>query len=365
MTMKDNVRKFIFKNEFLKNIYKKVGNIKFRYRVYNKIVLPIENYKKGHEKPFFLIYTPEHANLGDHAIALSEQVLLKKIGIDYYEVTTPKLQELEQAGYLKCLDESFVMISGGGNLGQLWPEIENLNRAIVKTVLNSIVVIMPNSIYYYNDDIGKKEFVKSQEIYNSHDSLYLFARERLSYDIMKKAYRNVKLFPDMVLFFDESKNKNNYKNGCIICLREDVEKTLQPIKEKYLIEICGQMFGENVHRSNTVLDYNVSPENRKEELEKKWNEFKNVELVITDRLHGMIFCAITGTKCIVLDSRSPKMKGCYQWIRHLPYIQFVEDIEMIGDAFNKMADAPTIFENNEIMKQMKDLEKEILKLYRC
>ena len=35
----------------------------------------------------FLVLTPEHANLGDHAIAYAEAEMLKKAGIDYVEIT--------------------------------------------------------------------------------------------------------------------------------------------------------------------------------------------------------------------------------------------------------------------------------------
>ena len=48
--------------------------------------------------------------------------------------------------------------------------------------------------------------------------------------------------------------------------------------------------------------------------------------MITDRLHGMVFCAITGTPCIVLSNNHHKVKGTYEWIKHLDYIKYVTDI---------------------------------------
>ena len=64
-----------------------------------------------------MIFTPEHANLGDHAIAYAESILLKKAGINYYEITGKKLYELEQYGYLSILNHATILINGGGNLG--------------------------------------------------------------------------------------------------------------------------------------------------------------------------------------------------------------------------------------------------------
>ncbi len=57
---------------------------------------------------------------------------------------------------------------------------------------------------------------------------------------------------------------------------------------------------------------------------KKWNEFSSVQLVVTDRLHGMVFSAITGTPCIALDNISHKVYGAYQWLSYLPYLRFLQ-----------------------------------------
>ena len=56
-------------------------------------------------------------------------------------------------------------------------------------------------------------------------------------------------------------------------------------------------------------------------------EFADSELVITDRLHGMVFAALTGTPCIVFSNYNHKVKGTYDWISYLPYIKYVESLE--------------------------------------
>ena len=53
-------------------------------------------------------------------------------------------------------------------------------------------------------------------------------------------------------------------------------------------------------------------------------EFCGAELLITDRLHGMVFAALTGTPCIVFSNYNHKVKGTYEWIKYLPYIRYVE-----------------------------------------
>lgn len=45
----------------------------------------------------------------------------------------------------------------------------------------------------------------------------------------------------------------------------------------------------------------------------------------------MIFCAITATPCIAMDNLSGKVKGVYEWLKDLPYINFIENVENISN----------------------------------
>lgn len=64
----------------------------------------------------------------------------------------------------------------------------------------------------------------------------------------------------------------------------------------------------------------VPPSKRRLYVKEKLNEFSKNELVITDRLHGMIFSVITGTPCIAINNLSSKVQGVYRWIQELDYV---------------------------------------------
>jgi pyruvyl transferase EpsI len=68
----------------------------------------------------------------------------------------------------------------------------------------------------------------------------------------------------------------------------------------------------------------------------KLDEFAKSKLVITDRLHGMIFSAITGTPCIVFANSNGKVEAEYQWIQSLPYIRFVSHIGEFAHVMKKI-----------------------------
>jgi pyruvyl transferase EpsI len=109
--------------------------------------------------------------------------------------------------------------------------------------------------------------------------------------------------------------------------------------------------GFEFHYTDTVVPYVISYDMREYELEKKLDEFRSAKLVITDRLHGMIFAAITGTPCVALNNISKKVEGVYQWIKYLDYIkmaQTVDDALLAADALLK-ANLHPIWDNKPLM----------------
>jgi len=86
---------------------------------------------------------------------------------------------------------------------------------------------------------------------------------------------------------------------------------------------------EHIDSKNQVLEYMINVNQRETELNKKWDQFKKVQVVITDRLHGMVFCAITSTPCIVIANYNHKVKDTYAWLKDLNYIKFVNNIDEI------------------------------------
>ncbi len=47
----------------------------------------------------------------------------------------------------------------------------------------------------------------------------------------------------------------------------------------------------------------------------------------------MIFSAIVGTPCIAIDNISHKVKNCYDWLKHLDYIKYCEDVNNLESVF--------------------------------
>ncbi len=321
-------------------------------------ILPIYITKFFHKKTVFLVLTPHHGNMGDHAIAKGVMRLLDQAGISYYEITIDVLSLLRQKHKLGIMNGSCILVNGGGNLGTLWPWVEKLFRDIIETNPRSTILCMPNTVYYEDSDWGHADLKHSLEVYNSHKHLKLYAREKISFDFMKPLYRDVTLIPDIVLSMNESDDEINRK-GCLLCLRHDKEKTRTEQQEKQIVQAVHDLFGENVFFTDMDVGHPVSSKNREQVLEQKYKEFKQAELVITDRLHGMLFAAITGTPCIVFESKSPKIRGCYDWITDLDYITLTDSPEEIKELYPKMPKGTHHYRNDNLLPYFQKLQEDI------
>lgn len=289
-----------------------------------KTILPLN------KKKIYVLNTPLHTNIGDSAIAYVQNSFLEKnFSNDYriVEVTSWELNKFRRTLSYIVRKKDIVTQLGGGNMGVQWFGDEIERRRIIEMFPNNKMIIFPQTIYYGDSEKGKEEFEKSKKIYNAHKDLTIIAREKVSYDIMKKAYDKCKviLTPDIVLSMDGL--KNNYEREYItFCFRKDPEKVLRDEEKEVIIEECKKLTDKLVF-TDMISDKQVTKENRIDIIMDKFKDFQKSKLVITDRLHGMVFCAISGTPCIVFGNYNQKVKGTYDWIKDLDYIKYVDNIE--------------------------------------
>lgn len=316
-----------------------------------------------HPGAVYLVLTPAHDNLGDHAIAYAEARMLKDLGVPYIEVSDDEINSWFRKNCLHVMNGRPILIHGGGNIGSLYPFYEQRMRSIVQKNPRSRILFMPNTMFYGDTEANQKQRLESIELYNRHEGLKLYARESISYEMMKSAYRNVGIAPDMVMYLNQCREGVS-RSGCILCLRKDKERTRSAQVDDQIDEQVKRLFGTNVRNLDMVSPKRISLPEREAELEKQFDAFRHAQLVITDRLHGMIFCAITGTPCIVVNSKSHKVRGCYQWIKDLPYIRFCEDAAQIEDLYRSIPQREWQYDNSKVLPEYDSLKKDILAAYK-
>jgi pyruvyl transferase EpsI len=280
-------------------------------------------------KKIILTLTPTHGNLGDHAIAFASKKYLEENFKDYeiIELNMFEIYKYGKAVYSVLTPNDFIFLIGGGNMNNLYDQEEWTRRFVIKTFNDIPIVSLPQTINFTKDQKGQGEFHVSKRIYNRHKNLTVIAREEKSYGIMDNAFTNanVLLNPDMVLYLENMKlSKNVKRNNILVCLRNDKEMYISVDKRDEIIGRLKDQF-ENVEISDTVINESIGKDLRERELKKIWEQFSSSKVVVTDRLHGMIFAVITKTPCVVIRNSDHKITESYKWIESLNYIRLIDD----------------------------------------
>lgn len=315
------------------------------------------------EEKIVLLLTPQYLNWGDHAIALEEKAILKKmfseknvleINFSFYTLWPKKVRRIIN-------NNDTIVITGGGFMGDIWPQMHESLEQILAEYKKNKIIVAPQTIFFHD----KNNLLKFKKIVNQQENMYFFAREKNTYDLLTKemnlSSKRCKLFPDVVLFSNLKQlniTKNIQRREIGLCLRNDCEGTLSKKQILKIQNILNTKYGCYCKIEMAYDHVEVPIWLRKIFVKKKFRDFSTKKLVITDRLHGMLFAAVTGTPCIVIDNVSKKVSGVYEWIDELTYVKLLSDINEIENAI----DSIDISDISKYKREIQNLQKK-LKIY--
>ena len=321
----------------------------------------------------YLIATSDRSNIGDHAIALSEYKFLQaifpnrniiEITGDHYRHEKDELEKL-----ISMINPIF--ITGGGFLGDLWKDEENLVRDVISRFPNSNIVVFPQTIYFSNIYEEGGEYELSKRIYRKHRNLLVLARENKSWHFLKEMLSGEQtgLFPDMALMLDAKIERTGNSKIALMCFRKDKECAVSDIIESNLLkQLTG--LGYQVKKTSTLNigenEGDILIENREIKVKEKIMEFSNAEIIITDRLHGMILATLAGTRCVAMNNTSRKVEGVYNsWLRDKYNVIVVEEACQLHSAIAQVLNNDRIEYDSNAWKDLKaQLEYRIKKFIR-
>lgn len=299
------------------------------------------------KKKAILIGIPHHNNLGDSAIAYAEEKFIRDNLKEFEYFSFPQeniessIVEIERI----ISKEDVIFMHGGGNMGCEYIIVEEQRRKIVETFPNNKIIFFPQTIYFKDNEYEQNELKKSSEVYSQHKDLTIIAREEKSYQIMGQNFRNnnVILTPDIVTYLNESESKEK-REGALMILRHDKERKIDNTQVEEIYNILGKYY-RRIKIDDTVRGEKVMLDcEREKRLKEIFDLYRKSELVVTDRLHGMIFAAITETPCIALDNYNHKVSETSKWFKNLRYIKHIKDI---NDFENKLLELKGIKEQNK------------------
>ena len=285
-----------------------------------------------------LVEYPEHHNVGDNAIWVATIAYLRSRGIAVTHSTNHRLYDVATVRR-KLSSDAAILLLGGDNFGDLWPESHRLREAIVGDFPNAMILQMPQSVHF--DEAAAR--VRSLERFAAHPSLTVLARDEQSLRTLSAAGVKSRLCPDVSHLLLPGLHARS-GSGILVLARTDKERA----------------HPTDVYAS-TWKDWDLTPMDMSEQMRlalrvvcyllrlgpsaevKLWQPFwtpvakaslgrgvrliRDYETVVTDRLHGVLISRMLGRRVIAVDNSYSKVFGYLDtWLRHDPGIERAPDI---------------------------------------
>lgn len=285
--------------------------------------------KASEKQRIWIFLAADYGNLGDVAITKAQHIFLQS------QYPTSEIYEVPISQTIKALPcirkiirpNDIITIVGGGNMGDLYDDIEYLRQIVIKMFPKHTIISFPQSIYFSKSRYGQKRLKEAQRIYSKHPKLTLLARDPVSFSRMQEYFPHtlIKLCPDIVLSQDARQYISRNKTA-LYCLRKDKEQSCINITQIDSLNLYITKRYTNVKYIDTQInDCYVKKNGGDKYLKQILGTFSQAGLVITDRLHGMIFAFITQTPALVFDNSTQKISSTYSWIKDCGFIHLVHE----------------------------------------
>lgn len=293
------------------------------------LYLRFRKYKNCQKILYTITPPPNLKNIGDHAQVVAIKKWFKKNFPEFKIFEFDKNQVYNNINIIKKITnlDDLIFLHSGGNLGDRGIWSEGARRKIIENFPKNKIISLPQTIFFSNTEKGKKELEKSKRIYNKHKKLTIIARDYRSYDLAKKYFKKCKVLvcPDFVLSLSDFERKIDKKKerSVLLCFRSDAESFIKN-KEKEKIKRYLETIDTSYQEFDTTIKNKIPKNKREIILKNTLSFFAKHNLVITDRLHGLIFSIITETPCIVIKTIDHKLSGSMKWFENIKYVKFAK-----------------------------------------
>lgn len=313
----------------------------------------------------FYLDAADYDNCGDLAIAEGIINFTKKYFSSQEFLVIRQSDFLQYFLWLKKEINSgdMIFLSGGGNMGTDYPRFEAIRRKVIRNFPNNKIIIFPSTLDYHNSSYGKKSFTNAIKTYNKNDKVKIFAREEKTYNLLIKYFDKnyIYLSPDIVFFLKDWVDENIcnvIKNKHVgVCIRNDAESILSDTSKERLFKAIA-----NKNLKMDLIDTMSSPEKYDYQYQKivkaKIQEFSKYSLIITDRLHAVVFACLVGVPCIAFDNSNGKVFGVCKRLNNKGII-FTGVNDNFEDCISSALNMKTNFNYDYFKREFDKMAKEI------
>jgi pyruvyl transferase EpsI len=266
--------------------------------------------------------------VGDHAQVVAIRAWFRK---HFPELPVIEMDKDQASYYLSALrwlvqPDDILFLHSGGNLGDRGIWSETGRRLLISNFPDNQIVSLPQTIYFSDTPTGRKERENTRRIYATHPNLTIIARDPYSGELAMELFPKAQTFsmPDFVLSLPRVQaNAKNDPPKVLLCLRLDDESTLTEEKRQEIADNlpCQSTFFD------TMLAEQIEVNERVSVLENTLDLFRNSDVVVTDRFHGLIFAVLCQKPCVVLCTVDHKLTSAISWFKDVPFVIFAQDLD--------------------------------------
>lgn len=271
----------------------------------------------------------DYGNLGDVALTRA----LVRFGAAHLPSHAPYL--LTAGGFFGKLrgvarasgPEDVIAIVGGGNMGDLYPDLEEARLQTIRAFPRNRIISFPQSIEFSDSASGRRQYARSRDVYQSHPNFEMFARETESLQRMRSAFPGVRvsLAPDTVLSMEVAPGGSR-SVPLMVCLRQDKEAGLLPERRSALLATLQGVYPGALVGDTLVEGPRLSFPLYERHLERFLAQISGTRCVVTDRLHGLIFSVITNTPCVVIENNNHKIRATVEsWLSDVSSVRLLSN----------------------------------------
>ena len=284
------------------------------------------------EGPIALLDFPQAPNVGDSLIWLGVLAYLRRAGRGAPCYTCTDIT-YEKATLARRVGKGTILLSGGGNFGDLYPSHQRLREQVIADFPQNRIIQLPQSIHFDTP----VALARAARVIDRHPDLTLLVRDHSSLRLARESFRAPsQLCPDMSFCLGPLPRPTTAGNGIVWLSRIDKETaTREPVHAPPGVRPVDWVQDDHslLVRYNRFLTRNARHRPRlrpwlipvlgptysallEHRLDRGCRTLARGEVVATNRLHGYILSLLMGIPHYFADNSYGKVRSFHEaWTR--------------------------------------------------
>jgi exopolysaccharide biosynthesis predicted pyruvyltransferase EpsI len=314
-------------------------------------------------QPVALLQFPFDFNVGNHMmwVAAVDYLRRRNAPIAY----TAHGQNFDLQAMIRAVGDGTILFSGGVTISRLWPRHAEVKRIVAKGCPNNRLVSLPSTMLFVDDDDRRE----ASTIFGNHRNAVLLARDPVSGESARNTFPDnvhVETVHDSSLLLPPQPRRAAPDHDVIWLARDDAEgvgtsaptdvevfdwthhdsagmRILFPgrvfSRARRLAPMLGSIANSQIAASyDRFARYVLASGNRKLDTGK---------VLVTDRMHPHILCALRSQHSVLLPDRFGKNRAVYEYTsRNYSTVHWADTHEEALELARTLARSAPMFENS-------------------